>query len=173
MSEDVEIWSKCPSFPRYEASSLGRIRSLFFRGIKRDTPFIMKQGINIHGRYMVRVYLFGKSFNRSVHSLVCEAFNGKRPTGMQCAHGNGIRTDNRCTNLRWATGSENQHDRKLHGTACLGSRNARSTLCEKNVIEIRKLISIGLGDIEISKRFPVTRSAIASIRNGVSWKWLK
>ena len=56
----------------------------------------------------------GKS--TSVHVLACEQAHGPRPEGKQVAHSCGVK---RCINqrhLRWATQSENEADKVLHGT---------------------------------------------------------
>lgn len=42
-----------------------------------------------------------------IHQIVLEAFCGPCPDGMEVLHGNGIRTDNRLSNLRYGTRSEN------------------------------------------------------------------
>lgn len=74
-------------------------------------------------------------FNMSVHNTtrsmllhvaILEAFVGERPLGMQCAHYNGDRKDNRLENLRWATPQENEADKKRHGRSNGGDRNGMS-----------------------------------------------
>jgi hypothetical protein len=53
----------------------------------------------------------------AVHVVVCTAFHGSRPSPVhQAAHRNGVPTDNRAANIRWATPKENQADRERHGT---------------------------------------------------------
>lgn len=54
---------------------------------------------------------------RSVHSLVCEAFHGIRPAGMEVRHIDGTRTNNEASNLEWGTHSENSLDKRRHGTS--------------------------------------------------------
>ena len=51
-----------------------------------------------------------------IHQIVLEAFCGPCPDGMEVLHGNGIRTDNRLSNLRYGTRSENNADSIRHGT---------------------------------------------------------
>lgn len=50
-----------------------------------------------------------------VHVLVLEAFVGPRPPGMECLHSNDVGTDNRLSNLRWGTHSENLNDLVRNG----------------------------------------------------------
>lgn len=53
--------------------------------------------------------------NYYVHELVLFAFRGPRPTAdHEACHGNGIRHDNRLSNLRWGTYADNADDRRRH-----------------------------------------------------------
>jgi hypothetical protein len=47
----------------------------------------------------------------SVAPLVCQAFHGVRPAGFVCDHINRVPTDNRASNLRWTTGTDNNLNR--------------------------------------------------------------
>lgn len=51
-----------------------------------------------------------------------------------------------------------------------GKNNAMSKLTEMDVRQIKKLISKGVSDQDISKKYPVTRPAIYAIRAKKSWK---
>lgn len=54
----------------------------------------------------------------AVHRLVAIAFISDPPSPVhQAAHGDGVPGHNAAANLRWATPSENQSDRRTHGTA--------------------------------------------------------
>jgi hypothetical protein len=53
--------------------------------------------------------------NRRVHQLVAEAFHGSRPDGLVIRHLDGDKMNNRATNLRYGTSSENAQDRLEHG----------------------------------------------------------
>ncbi len=53
---------------------------------------------------------------RFVHQLVTESFIGARPPGLEVCHNNGDPGDNRLSNLRYGTRSENTFDRVRHGT---------------------------------------------------------
>lgn len=104
----MEIWKPIPG-SKYEASSLGRIRSPRGNILK---PYDHKLGYHLVG---VKI---GESYHtRTVHSLVAAAFHGPRPEGLDVAHGNCVKTDNRASNLRYATRSENLLDSVMLGNA--------------------------------------------------------
>lgn len=66
--------------------------------------------------------------NVSVHKLVLEAFVGPCPEGMECLHENDDPLDNRLSNLRWGTRTENLEDRVRNGT----HNHAKKTRCKRN-----------------------------------------
>lgn len=57
-----------------------------------------------------------------INVLVLIAFRGPRPLRHDSCHGNGMRQDNRLSNLRWGTRRENAADASRHGR--LGKRRA-------------------------------------------------
>jgi hypothetical protein len=111
----------------YEVSDLGRVRSL-------DRVTTNKNGVDrrFPGRVLKlydnkRLGRLELGLNRGgakggihvrarVHILVLTAFVGPRPDGMEGCHGPAGGYDNRLTNLRWDTHSENMLDRTRHGT---------------------------------------------------------
>jgi hypothetical protein len=108
----VEIWRRIPSFPNYEASSFGRIR----RGDRT-----LKLHPNKQGYLQLNLSHDGKVVRRSAHTLVCEAFHGRRPWLSSCVvHGDGNIANNREDNLRWATHAENSGDLRDEVVALLG-----------------------------------------------------
>lgn len=79
-------------------------------------------------RRMVTLCLDGVRHHMQVHALVLLAFVGPRPAGMQqICHGNGDGTDNRLSNLRYGSASDNTLDMVRHGV----HNNARKTHCPK------------------------------------------
>lgn len=96
-----EIWKPIPGFIDYEASNIGRIRSL-----KNQNPKILSTFYNSGGYLQVALYQCGRNNLKLVHRLVLWAHKG-HPRGRQCDHINRIRDDNRIDNLRWVTRKEN------------------------------------------------------------------
>lgn len=58
----------------------------------------------------------GEKKTIKVASLVLLAFRGPRPSGLQARHANGIRTDDRLSNLNYCTPSQNVRDQVRHKT---------------------------------------------------------
>lgn len=122
-----EEWRDIPNHPGYQASSLGRVRSVDRivydkngRALNRSGQ-VLKQTLNTAtGYYMTglgsyRTESGGKV--RAVHVLVLEAFTGPRPdSDYEACHNDGNQENNRIDNLRWDTRSENGHDKVRHGT---------------------------------------------------------
>lgn len=124
-----ENWADIPGHPGYQASDLGRIRSVDRIGESRRRGGVVS--VKLRGKIIqaktlpngyVRVHL-GSKYADYVHRLVLLAFVGDCPPGLECAHDDGIRGNNQLGNLAWKTRSANGLDRRRHGTATLGERN--------------------------------------------------
>jgi hypothetical protein len=125
MSEcsDVERWRPIPGWAGYyEASDLGRIRSvdrvITYRGSRIKVAHkgrILATKSGPKGHRCVTLSLNNADYYYTVHRLVLLTFVGPPPDGFQGCHNNGIPTDNRLTNLRWDTQSENMRDVIRHG----------------------------------------------------------
>lgn len=121
-----ERWRAIPGYEGlYEASSEGRIRSLdreVRTGIDARRVIkgrILSQVPGAYGYLLVGLYLRGGGKRRTyaVHSLVVATFHGPRPSeDHECCHWDNDRTNNRASNLRWGTRSENRDDQRRHGT---------------------------------------------------------
>lgn len=75
--------------------------------------------------------------------------------------------------------SRNMKDAVLHGThKCngafkKGSNHANNKLSEEDVEQIRILLTEGVPQREIAKKYNVSRGAVQCIKNKRSWSWLK
>lgn len=102
-----EIWKPCQECRDYEVSSLGRVRSLArtvpVGANMRSLPTRLLKPTILNNGY-AQVCLGTKK--HSVHRLVAAAFvEGDRTKVVN--HKNGVRDDNRASNLEWASVSEN------------------------------------------------------------------
>ena len=119
-----EEWRPIPGYEgHYEVSNKGRVRSLTRIVDERNGSKQKHHGklltTSLNGRGYLRVKLYRNGTQRSltVHRLVAKAFLGAPENdALVCCHNNGIKTDNRVTNLRWDTLSSNYHDMEKHGT---------------------------------------------------------
>lgn len=121
MTLEREAWRAIPGFDgKYEASNLGRVRSLH-----RRSAFVLKPDVRPDGHLQVAPSVRSVQQTCLVHYLVLLAFVGTRPDGADIRHLNGDPADNQLANLRYGTRSQNKFDDVLHGK----HNNARKTHC--------------------------------------------
>ena len=107
------------------------------------------------------------------HRLACTLAHGEPAPKMDAAHSCGRRACINPHHLRWATRSENQLDRALHGTSLRGEQNHNSRLSTNDVHDVRQRLAIGEQQKSIAARYDVDPSTISHIAAGNSWGWLK
>lgn len=160
----TEVWRTIPSFPVYEASSIGRIKSAYRT---------LRPRLDDAGYYVVDVYRGGKSFTRKVHWLVCEAFHGQKPAwAALAAHRNGKKVNNRPGNLRWSTYQGNSDDQIEHGTRRHGASHPQATFTFSQVKTIRAQYRAAptTGTIKrLAEAFMVTDRTIRNIVTERTW----
>lgn len=169
-----EEWRPVPGLEdRYEVSNLGRVRSL-----SRYRAHYAGKILSVHTT--TRGYLSvslrapgGRRRGMSIHRLVMAAFVGPCPEGHQVAHGNGIRTDNRLENLRYATPSSNIDDRHRHGRTARGSRCGSARLDEAAARSILRLQASGMSAAEVAHLACVNASTVQAIWDGENWRHVR
>lgn len=96
-------------FPRYEVSSLGRVRSLEFCG-KIRTKYLKYDVFHdaIGDYYRVELWKNGKKKKVRVHRLMASSFKGHEYFPRAVAdHIDSVTTHNEISNIRWITSQEN------------------------------------------------------------------
>lgn len=174
IKDSVEVWEAIPGWDGYEASSLGRIRSIT-KVLKQRNQWGCVSGITYPGKIRAqsrckatqyfKVGLSnvqdGRRRTCAVHRLICETFHGTAPVGKTVvAHCNGDRGDNRAVNLRWATPKENSADCLLHGTSNKGERNGAAKLTDAQFQEIMKRVSRGEGVQTLAIEYGIADSSL-------------
>ena len=113
---DGEKWKVIPYMPKYEASDMGRVRSLLnLQGNKLNDPRIKLQTVTPSGYKVVSLSENGKSRVHFVHRLVLDAFGMNRESGQLTRHINSNRMDNRLSNLSYGSPKDNASDRYITG----------------------------------------------------------
>lgn len=170
-----EIWASIIGFDgHYEASNTGKIRvkpRVIIRkhsrtGELKEYSYAGKeliQSVGVGGYYRVTMGFSGKTINRTVHTLVANAFLGERKNGLVVCHNNGICTDNRLENLRYATLLENAQDRKKHGNYPNCEKHPMAKFSRETIMLIRE------GKLNC-KQSGVSRTHFHRIKNNESWK---
>lgn len=172
--EEVEIWRDIPGYEgAYQASSLGRIRSVPRRGQRIGRLYGGRVLIpNSAGpRLLVTLSVGNQVKTIAVHKLVCLAFHGPRPEGKQVvAHWDGDHLNNRADNLRWATYVENEADKRRHGRHPAGERNPSRKLTAREVREIRARHDGRHGTgARLAREYGISKTQVSAIRRGRSW----
>ena len=106
-----ELWKSIPGHKGYKASNLGRIKSVnrTLKNGHRKKGKILKQTPNPNGYLQVSL---GKHTKFNVHTLILLTFKGKRRSKKETYHRDSNRSNNRLTNLRYGSRSENALERE-------------------------------------------------------------
>lgn len=163
-----------PGFPGYRVDIEGYVWSSRGR-YKHTRPGMwrrLKQAPFSNGKAYRQAHLCrddGTTANRGIHNLVLEVFVGPCPPGMMARHLDGNPSNNRLGNLAWGTAQDNAADRTRHGRTCRGERHHSARLSPADVMEIRRMKSLGLRTADLARRFGVDWGTIARAARGETW----
>lgn len=131
-------WRAIPDWPAYEVSDTGFIKRV---ADERATYVgkILKSVVGTNGYEMLSLSCNGRIKRFCVHTLVCRAFHGTRPSSKHVvAHADGNRLNNVSSNLRWATYLENERDKDRHGSRPRGDNHRNAKITDEQRAEIRR-----------------------------------
>jgi len=174
-SEMVEEWRVVPGYPKYEVSSLGRVRS-WYKPIWRagNPPYILAGGYHQRdatqekGRRVVLLYETSRKCRSfEVARLVLLAFSRSPNPGEQVRHLDGNASNDNIENLAWGTAKENTADKIGHGRWPAGENNGNVKLTEDDVLAIRASKERHAVMVE---RYGVCYETISQIRRRIIWR---
>jgi len=166
----LELWRDIPGYEgTYQASSLGRIKSLAGAGRTRARyQDIILAPVKHHTGY--HLYSIGPK-GKSVfgHKLVAMAFLGEPEEGQVVCHFDGRKGNNCADNLRYDTQASNEQDKRRHGTYQEGTGNPRAILTDEDVVTIRTRRAAGEYCYTIGKDYGMSAGHISKICTGMLW----
>jgi len=111
----IEHWKLIENFENYEVSDTGFVRN-------RNSRKILYQNIKKNGYFYVQLWKNNKSKNKNIHRLVAITFI-ENPNNLPLVdHLDGNKQNNRFSNLRWCTQSQNIANTKMYSTNTTGIR---------------------------------------------------
>lgn len=160
----METWKPIRNYEElYAVSDYGNVKRTAKHRSSKDAPLRTPLA---HGYPLATLSKGNRKQSFLVHRLICDAFIGI-PPGHVVNHRNGIKTDNRLTNLEVVTRKENEDHKwdvlKTGARAC-----AKLTISQ--VGEIRSLRNDGLTLAVIASRYGVAISTIHAAVSGITWK---
>lgn len=176
ISQNIERgWAIIDGFPFHRVTIDGRVQTMFRGGkpgpdwldMRPDTDRRKNKGYKrvcvIHNKQQKRT---------SVHRLVASYFILNAFNKPQVNHVNGIKHDNRAENLEWVSARENIVHAVKTGLnrGVRGEQQGQSKLTEDSIIKIKEMLSDGITQIEIAKKFGVHQMTISKINTGRLWR---
>lgn len=164
-----EEWRRISEAPGYFVSNYGRVCGVD-RITINDTIYrgqLMISGIARTGH---RYVILGRKpqFRMQLHALVLHVFIGPKPPGHEGLHWDDDPANNRLTNLRWGTRSDNNLDAVRNGGKAIGEDIPHSKLTEDAVRIIRA--NPQASHTNLGVRFGCSAAAVKQVRDGITWK---
>lgn len=157
-----EVWKDIPSTKgRYQASNLGRIRSLVYRfDSRRKSPKIISQYLTNtqYCRCVIRDTSENnyKTIFRSVHRLVAESFIEKQEGRTDVNHIDANKQNNTIENLEWCTPAENN----VHGW----SNGLFDSVKKLSGEQIQEIYNSNIGATKLSQKYGVSITTVTEIK---------
>lgn len=164
----MEIWKDVPNTNGiYQVSNYGNFKSFKSGEWKTIKPFEGKLGYRFID-FMDRC----KRDRWKVHRIIATIFIDNPNDYKMVNHIDGDKHNNHADNLEWCTASHNikhAYDTGLK-PKLTGERHGRSKLTQLQANEIKtECISGKLTQVEVGKKFGVSRAAVQRILYGIAW----
>lgn len=175
-----ENWADIQDYEGYyQVSNMGRIKSLQRMIIDKNGSYrffwekILRQSKS-RGYLVVGLSIESQNKVKSVHRLVGIHHVPNPENKPEINHKKGIKIDNRATELEWMTHAENSQHAVDSGLTKneKGAKGGRAKLSEQQVVEIKRLIKVGMKQKTIASMFGVLPTNISAINKKIIWKWL-
>lgn len=167
-------WAPVQSWGRYEVSDNGFVRSVDMVVRAKNGASATRKGrvltkvVTAAGYYAVTLTDGKRKTQALIHRLVALTFIGPPPhQDAQVLHGDGNRTNNCVSNLRWGTPADNHADTLRHGRRLMGEKHPQAKLTVDCVCYIRNSSE---KSAILAAKFGVSREHVWAVRNGRVWK---
>jgi hypothetical protein len=173
VAEGRELWRPVPEHGgRYEASTLGRIRSTNRKQqlVNRVCNYrgrLLRYWTHKVGYFCCRLGADGR--DPFVHRHIATTFLPNPDSKPTVNHKDGDKLNNAVSNLEWATWSEQSFHRARVLKKMVGEGHGMAKLTEANVMECIALRVGGETIRELAARFGVSSGAIERILYGKTW----
>ena len=149
-----------PHCPGYLASDDGHV---YRDGTQR------KPNTNGRGYLKIKVSVNNVQWDEYIHRMVCAAYHGPCPDGMECRHLDGQRQNNRPANLEWSDKLTNEGDKRRHGTLNIGTFNGVAKLTPDLVVAMRDRARAGESIQAIAESLGLGRAVVGDAVCGRRW----
>lgn len=173
---DGEIWKDIPNYP-YQASNMGRIRSLDMKLLGRNNTYRIRKGIILKQSFdkdgYLKVALNGNT--KKSHRIIAELFIPNLNNLPEVNHIDGDKTNNKVDNLEWCTRQHNINhsiDNNLQATSETSVCSIKIMQFDKNNVFIKEYNSMR----EAEKETGICNATISKVCRGLGntaggYKW--
>lgn len=135
--------------------------------IDYDNGVVKNKKMNKKGLGYLGVWFKGK--NVSMHNVIGYIKYGEECVDMQLNHIDGVKTNNKPSNLELVDAKKNMEHAVKHGLVNTGERCHTSILKEEEVKEVMRMLNEGRTCKEVGGVFGITDGAVWRIKVGQTW----